>query len=239
MNNRLVQVADFSNEVEANYVRSVLSEHGIVSFVDGGNTNTMLSHLRTALGGVRLLTSSTDAESAREIIESIQDQNLLAGPWYCGVCQHEVDAGFDICWQCGGARSEVASTTPPLDAETVPPEILPRASSDDDTRTRSQNPYLPPSHELVAPDNEWERAASFIDVEALVKQTHLAAWIGVFMLPMFALPLAFYLLLKSARYSAEFTANDRARWNRAFALSMVGAGLWTFGYYMWYFELNQ
>ena len=27
-----------------------------------------------------------------------------AGPWKCTQCGAEVDAGFDICWQCGAAR---------------------------------------------------------------------------------------------------------------------------------------
>jgi len=26
------------------------------------------------------------------------------GPWVCGHCHAEVDAGFDICWQCGKRR---------------------------------------------------------------------------------------------------------------------------------------
>ncbi|MCB1786008.1 MAG: DUF2007 domain-containing protein [Chromatiaceae bacterium] len=26
------------------------------------------------------------------------------GPWVCQTCGAEVDAGFDICWQCGAAR---------------------------------------------------------------------------------------------------------------------------------------
>jgi hypothetical protein len=26
------------------------------------------------------------------------------GPWVCPSCEAQVDAGFDICWQCGAAR---------------------------------------------------------------------------------------------------------------------------------------
>jgi hypothetical protein len=27
-----------------------------------------------------------------------------AGPWVCEDCAAQVDAGFDICWQCGASR---------------------------------------------------------------------------------------------------------------------------------------
>jgi hypothetical protein len=35
-----------------------------------------------------------------------KDRPAATADWVCGRCAAEVDAGFDICWQCGSPREE-------------------------------------------------------------------------------------------------------------------------------------
>ena len=243
MTMQLVRVATFNSEIEADHVRSVLRENGILSYVDGGTTNTMLSHVGSALGGVRLLTSSADAGTARDMIESLRfDTQSHRDPWYCGRCQQEVDAGFDVCWSCGGERDEVGALSPAVDAESVPSQILPLASSTLDASRDLATTYCPPGQVMPDRDNRGDTSQFALlygqELTDAVARAHRAAWLAFIVLPCFVLPYAVYLLAITARYSKEFTPRDRRRWNRGLAAAILGGGLWIFGVSMWYFQLR-
>jgi hypothetical protein len=48
--------------------------------------------------------------AAEKVLETFlagrSDPPAAARDWLCGRCGAEVDAGFDICWQCGSPRQE-------------------------------------------------------------------------------------------------------------------------------------
>ena len=53
------------------------------------------------------LINNDDLDAAQEVLDGfLASHGSLpkAGPWVCRGCGAEVDAGFDICWQCGAAR---------------------------------------------------------------------------------------------------------------------------------------
>lgn len=118
-NSDFVQIASFGNAAEAEQLRSVLEDHEVPAFVDGANANTALSHVGSALGGVRVLVSVSDAQRAAEIIESlVEEDDTSGGPWFCGRCKKEVDGDFQVCWSCGEPR------TPRTDVEQPFPQVV-------------------------------------------------------------------------------------------------------------------
>ncbi|MCB1789766.1 MAG: DUF2007 domain-containing protein [Gammaproteobacteria bacterium] len=53
------------------------------------------------------LINNDDLAAAQDVLDGfLASRGSLPrkGPWVCRSCGAEVDAGFDICWQCGKAR---------------------------------------------------------------------------------------------------------------------------------------
>lgn len=53
------------------------------------------------------LINNRDLGAAQEVLDGfLASRGSLpkAGPWICPTCGAEVDAGFDICWQCASPR---------------------------------------------------------------------------------------------------------------------------------------
>ena len=140
MSKELVTIASFGTVAEAHAARSLLDSHGILAFVANEETNTALFHVGTALGGVKLETASTDAEQAIEILEAAAaDDAAQSSPWLCSPCNEEVEAGFDLCWSCGGQRDEVAD-----------PNYLPESRPT--VVEKSDNEFAPPLEEELLAD---------------------------------------------------------------------------------------
>ncbi|MEZ6118619.1 MAG: hypothetical protein R3C28_18915 [Pirellulaceae bacterium] len=107
MTEKLVTVARYPNAHIAQLIQSHLVAQGIRAHVSGTNVANMLSHVGSALGGVRLQVAAEDVEQANQVLLSLQDDGSVSG-WLCGRCQEEVDPGFEICWNCQAHRSEFA-----------------------------------------------------------------------------------------------------------------------------------
>jgi len=98
----LINVGNFGTRQEAEIARGVLQENGIPAFVQGGEMATTLSVVGTALGGVVLEVPRSRATDAIRILDEQLSSDLVAA-WKCPQCGAEVDAGFEICWQCSAA----------------------------------------------------------------------------------------------------------------------------------------
>jgi hypothetical protein len=109
---RLVTIADYLTPAEAGVLRSRLDAERIPAFVDGELIGTALSHLTAGVGGARLLVREGDVERALTIVERAADEaeadanvpDRKSPPWICPRCRADVEAGFEICWQCGTVR---------------------------------------------------------------------------------------------------------------------------------------
>jgi hypothetical protein len=107
MSNSLVTLESFPNTISAEQARIALAAEGIQAFVEGGATDTLLSHVGSALGGVKLTVRESDVQRAAAILSESFAEDKGAN-WHCRDCDEEVDAGFDVCWSCGKNRDEVA-----------------------------------------------------------------------------------------------------------------------------------
>ena len=74
MDERLVTIAQFSNYIEAEMAKQLLADYGIEAVATGENASTIYSGV-PALGGYCMLqTLESQAQKAREILESQNKQ---------------------------------------------------------------------------------------------------------------------------------------------------------------------
>jgi hypothetical protein len=228
----LVKIAACANAIDAEQIRSRLEQHGIAAFLDGANANTALSHVGTALGGVRVLVRMTDAEQAAEIVASARRDSMASpDPWYCGQCEEEIEGGFDICWSCGNARADVGRPLPVTsDDQRLEPargadfgEVTPTPDYDgyDDA-----NPYTPP----ITPDSASTQRAVAPELnkeaEAMLVRAWRASIIGTIFLPIVLHFYSMYLLIRAANMTPVFSPSGRKKFYRAFAVNVVAGCLW-------------
>lgn len=114
------EIANFALEAEASHFQSVLQAEGIPAFIDGAATNTMLSYVGTALGGIRLFVKTSDVNKATQVLGSRNtNSETVDEAWSCGACEVEVDEGFQVCWSCGKERSVVEGAISKVDKPVV------------------------------------------------------------------------------------------------------------------------
>ncbi len=139
---RFVVVAKFLTEQDAHIAKADLAAGGVESMLDGANTNAMLPHIGSALGGVRLLVAEADKRRAEEILASYEKQNTRGNSaqghatWFCGTCREVLDVSFETCWSCGNERSEVEQAMP-SDLANHPDLAEQVVSSEDDPTSRA------------------------------------------------------------------------------------------------------
>ena len=143
MNERLVTVRNFGDPQEASIAKGILDDHGIPSYVQGGQTATTLFHVGTALGGVNLQVPEETAEQAAELLDEHLYPAETVPKWTCPKCGAHVDAGYETCWQCSTPYSEDA-----LPAR-IPSEDESQTSSPDEPDEREY-----PGDEIV--DRAWK-----------------------------------------------------------------------------------
>lgn len=236
----LAQIASYASAVEADQMRAVLEEHGVTAFVDGAAAQTALSYVGSALGGVKLLVRATDAEKAIAIIDMLGgSSDLASGEWFCGECEEIVDAGFDVCWSCGKARSDVERPLPAFaaahQAEAVS-ELDHHAKIDavDETDEDRLNPYASPRDNTPPP-----KIAADEDVlinpeaEAILLRAWRASVIGLMLFPLITHLYSMYLLIRASMLTTKFSPAGNRRFYSAFVLNMV-AGYFAVFFFAWF-----
>ena len=88
------------SDVEANFYKGALEDHGIkvmVSGIDG-------SALGAALDGpdeIEVFVHEEDVEKAKGIVVKLLEEEGEPIPAWTCKCGEEVDEGFGVCWSCG------------------------------------------------------------------------------------------------------------------------------------------
>lgn len=94
-----VTVARFRLEHEARIAAAELSEAGIVATGSNAEFGAMLgTYVGTAFGGVQLQVAEVNVPVAREVLAKMDTAGNA--PWHCDQCGEDIEAGFEVCWNC-------------------------------------------------------------------------------------------------------------------------------------------
>lgn len=230
-NLRLTKIDSFLTEFEAKAACNRLQEHGVEAYIEGAAGQTALSHIGPALSGVRLLVDQENAMLAKQIL---LDQDVAdAGPWTCGTCFSEVDAGFEVCWKCGSLRSEAEWLPEEEEGELRPDELSYRGDGDESgepDRSASDNPYQVPGSQMTEGQVTGAEASTVVydaavelqlQQEALVERAWKACILGLVILPVVAHLYALWVLLSATLIPAEFSRRAKTRFRMTLWISIA------------------
>ena len=99
MRDGYVIIRTFITETEAEMARNHLLALGLAAETESDNCGGMRPHFDLTLG-VRLMVPATDAPYARDLLAE-KDPAAVTPAWHCDGCGEDIDAGFDLCWNCG------------------------------------------------------------------------------------------------------------------------------------------
>src|SRR5262245_27582699 len=99
------------DSVEAALLKQALEEQGIPTVPVGGATRAAFGDLGIDALLVELWVPRDQLERGREVIEGVQRLHAERevaprGAWACPKCGESNEASFELCWNCGTARSE-------------------------------------------------------------------------------------------------------------------------------------
>ena len=92
------------DSLEARQLVDVLAAHHVEATVLGEYLSGAAGELSALHFPWVWLINNDDLSAAQEVLEGfLVSRGSLPkrGPWVCPQCGAQVDAGFDICWQCG------------------------------------------------------------------------------------------------------------------------------------------
>lgn len=106
---------------QAEELRGILENAGIESFLRDEVMGRIDAPALAAgaIGAVKLVVSAADVARAEEVVRDFggrlgthDDPGVPAPdlpplpPWFCVHCGEQVEAQFDVCWNCGAARGD-------------------------------------------------------------------------------------------------------------------------------------
>lgn len=107
----IVEVYSAADESEAYVVKNLLEDAGIKSQVVNDGLIMGAWSTTSATFAPRVWVMHDDEPRAREIIENWKDEQqagpppVQAAPWKCPNCGEEVQADFEMCWNCQHVRA--------------------------------------------------------------------------------------------------------------------------------------
>ncbi len=104
----MLKFYEAQDSLEARQLVDVLAAHHIEATVLGEYLAGAAGELPATNFPWVWLINNADLKTAQTVLEGfLASQGALPkrGPWVCPGCAAEVDAGFDICWQCGLKRA--------------------------------------------------------------------------------------------------------------------------------------
>ena len=208
---------------EAEHLQQVLASAGIEAFVEGLHGSNAFG-MNALMGSIKIKVRPADLPRARQALS--EAFNSVGREWYCGQCQETNEASFDICWQCGGERSQVEAEPP----QAIAPE--PVALKPEDLRSQhpvskesSSSPYAPPLSEPVrSPQesfNEHVPAAVQSEYEDTIERGYRASILGLVTLPGILHIYSFVLLLGALSLPAQTTAKLSWRYTLAMTINLI------------------
>lgn len=94
------------DHVHTQYLKQVLSDNGIACILRNEFLGGAAGELPIVETWPELwVVDDAQAERAIELIEAVEAARVGdPGAWDCPGCGETIEAGFDVCWQCGTPR---------------------------------------------------------------------------------------------------------------------------------------
>ncbi|QIZ77012.1 DUF2007 domain-containing protein [Ferrimonas lipolytica] len=93
-----VELFRASNSIEANAVKGMLEQQGILVRLLGEALGGAAGELPVDAQQIRLLVQRCHITKAQQIM--VRYQQTMA-PWQCVDCHEQNDGHFELCWNCG------------------------------------------------------------------------------------------------------------------------------------------
>ncbi len=238
MSGKLVTIASYENPAEAYAAKFRLEIEGIQAYVADETVGNWLP-IGAAVGGIKLQVAQLDAERSEQILsrgEALEESGERDQPWRCKKCQEMVDAGFEVCWSCGGTWEDVhdsdfvpdaatSAVTPPggYGFADVTPQGTPSGTEPEADEAERSNPYYSSRRaaESLAPADIPSSGASE-ELEELVTRAWRAAVIGIVTCPIFVVNLySIFLLLRAAVSQQELSAAGHWKYRGAWLVNLL------------------
>jgi len=103
----MLKFYEASDSLEARQLIDALAAHRIEATVLGEYLSGAAGELPALNFPWVWLINNDDLSAAQHVLDGFLASrgNLpRPGPWVCATCGAQVDAGFEICWQCGSCR---------------------------------------------------------------------------------------------------------------------------------------
>ena len=104
---RMLKFYEARDSLEARQLIDALAAHRIEATVLGEYLSGAAGELSALNFPWVWLINNDDLDEAQAVLDGfLASRGSLPkqGPWVCPGCGAEVDAGFEICWQCGAVR---------------------------------------------------------------------------------------------------------------------------------------
>lgn len=207
------ELTSYHNSLQAELLVNILRENGIPAFTNAGESNVALSYLQSSMRMISVFVAPEQFEEAQRLLDQLFDDS--GQPWYCGKCETEIEAGFDVCWSCGLPREEVQAPFPERKVQEPMPTPMFNLQTD------TANPYSAPVAPVhVEPDSP--QTAEQIRSDDLINRAWTASILGLVFIPLVLQFYSVYLLIQAGTIDAPLSDQSQKRYNRAIVLNIIG-----------------
>ena len=105
-----VTINIFSNDIDAEIARGMLTENGVEALIGKDDCGGMMPNLQIT-EGVRLFVLPKDVEKSKQLLQTLTISNGEPGDaiddalmWNCSNCGTVLEPQFTACWKCGESR---------------------------------------------------------------------------------------------------------------------------------------
>lgn len=105
----MLRLYEAQNSWEARLLIDHLEQYQIKAEVFGELLNGAAGELCAMAYPAVWVMNNADLPRAKDLLSDFlqrSERGPLSGPWKCTGCAAEVDAEFEICWQCGRVRND-------------------------------------------------------------------------------------------------------------------------------------
>lgn len=106
----MLKLYEAANRIEAQQLIDFLSAYHIETVLLGDYLSGAAGELPANVFPAVWVVESRDLPRARELLATFQSQQAGDGrtagfPWTCAHCGEQVESDFELCWNCGKAKS--------------------------------------------------------------------------------------------------------------------------------------